>query len=585
MKRSALTAVDSLREIKRRQREQRQRELERLEAQLKAQKEQAKQKIKQQQQEKNASTTKPPRPSVLPSALSYPSSPLGSFQRKSTTKQNLKAPPTSVETKPQQHLGGASPASSISFSQNSPLSSTVARLSTANNSSNKNGSATIPLTAWERRRQRRREQHLYSSSDDSSSDDHQLRQRRRRVKNKSGDSRRKSVTRETFKCQEDSSSSSSVDKKSRKQPTANNGGQPKQPTASSSDEETLFQLNSRSHLRGVLKTSNSIKRKSRSDLRDNSSSSSSSSDSDAIPLKIHKHKTRQDFSSQESCGETPIKGKPVAHNPLARAKLMNSPLENQIHNLETTSKRRRRRRDDSSSSSASSRSRNRSHRASQDQVSESGLPAQSQNVTESPKSSHGGSVARNPLALSRANRPDTIHHSSPAVASARSLDALWSDSSDEPNDETLERVQKRKKAVKTKTSSPSRGGRPTVKKVSLCKDMEWDDDNDEDALKPEFPEPLFGPWPLEPLLLQIPEVEEDELKKKGESLLKHLSPIRTRCLEKPFQVPPAVSRYLGKYQQEGVLFMFRTIFLNGGGILGDGMLSLCSMRSRFPLLD
>jgi SNF2 family DNA or RNA helicase len=88
---------------------------------------------------------------------------------------------------------------------------------------------------------------------------------------------------------------------------------------------------------------------------------------------------------------------------------------------------------------------------------------------------------------------------------------------------------------------------------------------------------MFGPWELKPLVLQVPAPTEEETPP-------HLVSIRARCQSKPFQVPASIARYLGKYQQEGIQFMFRTVFQHSGGILGDGTLEKRA-RQRFYRTD
>lgn len=171
-------------------------------------------------------------------------------------------------------------------------------------------------------------------------------------------------------------------------------------------------------------------------------------------------------------------------------------------------------------------------------------------------------LGRNPLALAKAaaNTSAGFTFKSPSKAS----EELWDD------DESAEEEQSEKKK-KGKTKGESPGGKKKTKKMPS--DYDDSDGDDETKLKPEFAHPLFGPWNLEPLVLQVPELDENREghEDDNESLQDHLAPIRTRCELKSFQVPAASARYLGMYQREGVLFMFRTVYQNGGGILGDDM--------------
>jgi hypothetical protein len=200
--------------------------------------------------------------------------------------------------------------------------------------------------------------------------------------------------------------------------------------------------------------------------------------------------------------------------------------------------------------------------------------------------------------MNKINRDD-YDISSPAIATATAaasrfpggIDALWDDS----DFEEVEDVGKKKKG-KVKGESPSRGGTKKIgkaqrespsgggmkKKSTVQREspgivkrssiqVEVPDTNlDGATLIPEFGKPTFGPWPLEPLPLEIPDLDPDEEDNKTNELRLHLAPIRERCAEAMYQVPASIARYLGIYQQRGVEFMFRTIYLNGGGILGDG---------------
>jgi hypothetical protein len=170
------------------------------------------------------------------------------------------------------------------------------------------------------------------------------------------------------------------------------------------------------------------------------------------------------------------------------------------------------------------------------------------------------SVPRNPLARARA--ASTSGKKAEATAGHAPFthqDELWAGSSSSSADETT-----RSPARKAAKRATENGKKETKHKTVLAKND--DDDMALETLKPDFAHPMFGPWEFEPLVLQVPVPTEQE------ETPPHLESIRARCRSKPFQVPASIARYLGKYQKEGILFMFRTVFQHSGGILGDGTL-------------
>jgi hypothetical protein len=187
-------------------------------------------------------------------------------------------------------------------------------------------------------------------------------------------------------------------------------------------------------------------------------------------------------------------------------------------------------------------------------------------------------VARNPLAFSRQfqSPPADPTKTASLVAAASRSASLWSDHSDEEvvseSSPKKNAVARSKKTTGSAKKSPAAKAHKTKIRVELPENV---DDLDDSALKPEFSNPLFGPWALEPLVLPIPELDPEEEEAKSDDLKYHLAPIRERCTEETLAVPPSVARYLAVYQKAGIEFMYRTIFLNGGGILGDG--EWCSM--------
>ena len=81
-------------------------------------------------------------------------------------------------------------------------------------------------------------------------------------------------------------------------------------------------------------------------------------------------------------------------------------------------------------------------------------------------------------------------------------------------------------------------------------------DIDENEVKPTFQNPKFGPFEFVPLILSTCNVDGTIV---GEDTTKR------------FEVPASINRYLKKYQQEGIRFVFeKAIAIRIGAILGDG---------------
>ena len=510
MKRSAVVAgLDPKREFKRRQREERQRKMEQLQAELDA--------------------GVPPRlPPVNnpPPAESSPESSASPLPRKPSLRR-LKEPPTScVETKPSSQ---ASPASSVSFSQ--PLSTNTRRATP---------SAGQHLTALQRKQLRRKQQAQEDSS--SSSDDDALK------KHPSN----KKMAQQTTTTRGDRDTASSDEETAQFRP---NKKAPIRPVGAGNKDDPIPMdskprvipkaVHKRAHARADSDGDKAVRLRSklkpppaaavallkgkkaqprrRITASDSSSSSSSSSSSDS-----------------ESPSDPKAATPKLPKNPIVRARMEGAAT----FDLDMLWAPQKRDEDDEKSKKTP-------RRASTGNVS---LPAAAGSTALSDSKRP---PARNPLVLNRlAAQRSPNQVPSPAAAARGSVnDELWSDSSEG------EEEQKNNKG-----ESPS-----NKKKTRIRMEVPVNyDDLDDDALKPEFATPLFGPTEFLPLFLEVLELEDEDDEGKSDHLKMHLAPIRERCLQETVQVPASVARYLAGYQRTGVEFMFRTIFLNGGGILGDG---------------
>lgn len=632
MKRSALSAPESIRDIKRRQREERQKELKRLEEEFKAQKLRA-----QQQAAAAAAATAAPRPPTA-KPRAPPASPV-------CRPISRKDPPTLVE--PKQQVG--SPASSVSFSQNSHPHNNKAPTPHEKKRNKQAPPKKESLTAAERRRLRRKQQFASDSSSSSSDDDCVRRPARNKKLPIENPSRRprggvsssddnstspeRNPTAKKLRASKDpneiphrrsdsrNSSSDDHDEMDVGRKTSLPNGQThvaeKQATDSSngdlsdakllrkkspprevavesrqthdSDEERHRQLENpplpkddRAGPKSITKSTKQSKDKRPSWIRP-----SSSSDENADPRPGSKSLQPEPAANGDSDDDPRRNATEKAHLDSMFADDWDSdipppPPPQKIKGRFGSSKEKakaatdKRRRGNFSSGSSSdgssfdtrlSRCKNSSskkkHTRDSDDL-ESPLPRRNPL-----NDGDMGTVARNPLALSKAaalKAPAAVA----AIRNPPAADLLWGDSSSGAEEESpigkkTEKGKKRKESLGTKNK----------KKIA---NNNYDSDEDESKRKPDFAQPLFGPWELKPLELQVPEIEPDGLEEetdqdKQEELLDrraHLAPIRERCESNTFQVPASTARYLGKYQQQGVQFMFQTVFQNGGGILGDG---------------
>jgi hypothetical protein len=171
--------------------------------------------------------------------------------------------------------------------------------------------------------------------------------------------------------------------------------------------------------------------------------------------------------------------------------------------------------------------------------------------------------AHNPITLMRQQQQHVPIQNDEDVPTENGA-SLWSDSENEqePEPDTKKKTKKRgkkqskeKKKQKSTDSCRERAAYSTMVDTSQ-EDAETrqllrlDEEILRQTLKPEFAEPRFGPFDLEPLVL------------KGE----------TRGIE--YKVPTSMNRYLLPYQREGVVFLYNALSARKGAILGDEMVSL-----------
>jgi DNA excision repair protein ERCC-6-like 2 len=144
-------------------------------------------------------------------------------------------------------------------------------------------------------------------------------------------------------------------------------------------------------------------------------------------------------------------------------------------------------------------------------------------------------------------------------------DEIWQ--SDDEDPVAPEKTNPRKKATAKKRAPSAKERAPAAKRAPASKsrgkssdgmakanhgDPVSSDDDDEDPaaaqlkLYPMLKKPVFGPYELEPLILE-------------------------KNSDRPYQVPSSINRYLSDYQQEGIQFMFDKCAETKGAILGDDM--------------
>jgi SNF2 family DNA or RNA helicase len=184
-------------------------------------------------------------------------------------------------------------------------------------------------------------------------------------------------------------------------------------------------------------------------------------------------------------------------------------------------------------------------------------------------------MPHNPLALVNQHKEQQqpVNGTSPPKIRSNAAEAsLWSDSEHEEQEEEESSANQKKKKTKKKrkTSETSTAPQKKSKESSSSAWIGYDEDEDEasaleDAnirrllttnnrdtlektLHPIMDEPKFGPYALEPLILQGPNSKQ-----------RH-------------EVPAALTRYLAPFQQEGIQFLYTCLTSNKtGAVLGDDM--------------
>lgn len=173
---------------------------------------------------------------------------------------------------------------------------------------------------------------------------------------------------------------------------------------------------------------------------------------------------------------------------------------------------------------------------------------------------NGDAIPHNPIALvnqERSRSTDMARESSPPQLKTSNA-SLWSDSENEEVEEEEEEYLKKKIKKKRKSSdssSPQKRSKTTDlydDSIEDCADnrelLAQDEETFRQTLKPELKNPYFGPFALEPLIL---EGGEDQQEQK--------------------EVPAALSRYLADFQREGVQFLYKCLSAKKGAILGHDM--------------
>jgi len=159
-----------------------------------------------------------------------------------------------------------------------------------------------------------------------------------------------------------------------------------------------------------------------------------------------------------------------------------------------------------------------------------------------PPSVDPNKTPRNPLALMKENSKNTYTFPPQAADVAANL---WSDSEDEEQaDSSDDKKKKRKNTVQNK----ERKQEDNRKSGNVELPNGLDEEAEKHKLMPEFDNPKFGPFPLEPLpLKRSPDAETHD-----------------------FTVPASINRYLPEYQRVGIQFVYESVMARKGAILGDG---------------
>ncbi|MGK3750051.1 MAG: hypothetical protein ACI8RD_002349 [Bacillariaceae sp.] len=140
------------------------------------------------------------------------------------------------------------------------------------------------------------------------------------------------------------------------------------------------------------------------------------------------------------------------------------------------------------------------------------------------------------------------------------------DDNDDIVDDDIESPDKTKKKTsqskKKRSSDSSRNS--GLKKSHIAEDDDPTSDGEEtqprdtgiglEDLHPDFDDPKFGPYEMEPLLLTTDQTEEGQV----------------------LQVPASLNRYLIPFQKEGVKFLYECLSRKSGAILGDEMVRISS---------
>jgi hypothetical protein len=177
-------------------------------------------------------------------------------------------------------------------------------------------------------------------------------------------------------------------------------------------------------------------------------------------------------------------------------------------------------------------------------------------------------LVHNPITLMRRQQQQQVPIPKDEDMPTENGASLWSDSENEQQesepDTKMKRGKKKKKEKKKKKKSTGNFREDASYSRMLDTSQEdaetrhllrLDEDMLRQTLKPEFSEPRFGPFDLEPLVL----------KRKT-----------SRGISIERQVPASINRYLLPYQREGVSFLFNALSARKGAILGDEMVRILS---------
>jgi hypothetical protein len=178
--------------------------------------------------------------------------------------------------------------------------------------------------------------------------------------------------------------------------------------------------------------------------------------------------------------------------------------------------------------------------------------------SSSSSSGRTNEIPHNPIALMNQQRTLPVANSDSPPNEA----CLWSDSENEEESQASSKKKKKttnkRKQPKTKDSSPRKKSKETVLDVhdhSVIEDEETrhlltqDEETLQRTLKPELEYPFFGPFAMEPLVLEGDNGQRNE-------------------------VPASLNRYLADFQKEGVQFLYKCLTAKTGAILGDEMVRI-----------